>query len=153
MHVRKNNSRSAELTSFSMRKNEIRTSSRTVRKVSYVEGEESEEADEGKKKSQEEEIEEDDGDSIGKVLWHQPKGLAAEAQRNNRSIEPVLMSHLFDSEPNWNDMELLIKWKGQSHLHCQWKSIVELQNSMLFIYIVYYALIIVMMLYCLFFTH
>ncbi|TKY46708.1 CHROMATIN REMODELING 5 [Spatholobus suberectus] len=129
VHVRKNNSRSAAPTSFSMCNSEIRTSSRTVRKVSYVESEESEEADEGKKKkSQKEEIEEDDGDSIEKVLWHQPKGLAAEAQRNNRSTEPVLMSHLFDSEPNWNDMEFLIKWKGQSHLHCQWKSFVELQN-------------------------
>ncbi|XP_021894082.1 protein CHROMATIN REMODELING 5-like [Carica papaya] len=25
-------------------------------------------------------------------------------------------------------MEFLIKWKGQSHLHCQWKSFSELQN-------------------------
>ncbi|XP_061347775.1 protein CHROMATIN REMODELING 5-like [Gastrolobium bilobum] len=129
VHVRKNNGRSAAPTSFSMRNSEVRTSSRTVRKVSYVESEESEEADEGKKKkSQKEEIEEDDGDSIEKVLWHQPKGMAAEAQRNNRSTEPMLMSHLFDSEPDWNDMEFLIKWKGQSHLHCQWKSLVELQN-------------------------
>ena len=45
-----------------------------------------------------EEIEEDDGDSIEKVLWHQPKGMAEDAQRNNRSTEPVLLSHLFDSE-------------------------------------------------------
>lgn len=75
-----------------------------------------------------EEIEEDDGDSIEKVLWHQPKGMAAEAQRHNRSTEPILMSHLFDSVPDWDDMEFLIKWKSQSHLHCQWKSFVELQN-------------------------
>lgn len=33
-----------------MRNSEVRTSSRTVRKVSYVESEESEEVDEGKKK-------------------------------------------------------------------------------------------------------
>ncbi|KAK7304940.1 hypothetical protein VNO77_42834 [Canavalia gladiata] len=128
VQVHKNSSRSAATASFSMRNSEVRTSSRTVRKVSYVESEESEEADECKKKYQKEEIEEDDGDSIEKVLWHQPKGMAAEAQRNNRSTEPVLMSHLFDSIPNWNDMEFLIKWKGQSHLHCQWKSFVELQN-------------------------
>lgn len=25
-------------------------------------------------------------------------------------------------------MEFLIKWKGQSHLHCQWKPFSELQN-------------------------
>ncbi|XP_061342770.1 protein CHROMATIN REMODELING 5-like isoform X2 [Gastrolobium bilobum] len=129
VHVRKNNGRSSAATSFSMRNSEVRTSSRTVRKASYVESEESEEADEGKKKkSQREEIDEDDGDYIEKVLWHQPKGTAEDAQRNNRSTEPVLMSHLFDSEFDWNEMEFLIKWKGQSHLHCQWKSFTELQN-------------------------
>ncbi|RDY07150.1 Protein CHROMATIN REMODELING 5, partial [Mucuna pruriens] len=129
VHVRKNNGRSAAATGFSTRNSEVRTSSRTVRKVSYVESEESEEADEGKKKkSQKEEIEEDDGDSIEKVLWHQPKGMAEDAQRNNRSTEPVLLSHLFDSDFDWNEIEFLIKWKGQSHLHCQWKSFAELQN-------------------------
>ncbi|KAL2973168.1 hypothetical protein AAZX31_14G032700 [Glycine max] len=129
VHVRKNNGRSSAATGFSSRNSEIRTSSRTVRKVSYVESEESEEADEGKKKkSQKEEIEEDDGDSIEKVLWHQPKGMAEDAQRNNRSTEPVLLSHLFDSEIDWNEIEFLIKWKGQSHLHCLWKSFAELQN-------------------------
>jgi chromodomain-helicase-DNA-binding protein 1 len=75
-----------------------------------------------------EEIEEDDGDSIEKVLWHQLKGTAEDAQRNNRSTEPALTSHLFDSEFDWNEIEFLIKWKGQSHLHCQWKSFAELQN-------------------------
>ncbi|XP_054799875.1 protein CHROMATIN REMODELING 5 isoform X2 [Prosopis cineraria] len=129
-NARKNNVRSSAAASFSGRNSEVRTSSRTVRKkVSYVESEESEEADEGKKKkSQKEELEEEDGDSIEKVLWHQPKGMADEAQRNNRSTEPVLWSNLFDSEPDWNEMEFLIKWKGQSHLHCQWKSFAELQN-------------------------
>lgn len=116
-------------TSFSGRNNEVRTSNRSVRKVSYVESEESEEIDEVKrKKSQKEEMEEEDGDSIEKVLWHQPKGTAEEALQSNRSTEPVLWSHLFDSVPDWNDMEFLIKWKGQSHLHCQWKSFSELQN-------------------------
>jgi len=50
VHVRKNNGRSSSATGFSMRNSEVRTSSRTVRKVSYVESEESEEVDEGKKK-------------------------------------------------------------------------------------------------------
>lgn len=77
---------------------------------------------------QKEEIEEEDGDSIEKVLWHQPKGMAEEALRNNRSTEPLLLSHLLDTEQDWNEMEFLIKWKGQSHLHCQWKSFSELQN-------------------------
>ncbi|BAT80849.1 Protein CHROMATIN REMODELING 5 [Vigna angularis] len=129
VHARKNNGRSSSVTGLSMRNSEVRTSSRTVRKVSYVESEESEEVDEGKKKkSQKEEIDEEDSDSIEKVLWHQPKGTAEDAERNNRSTEPVLMSHLFDSEIDWNEMEFLIKWKGQSHLHCQWKSFAELQN-------------------------
>ncbi|PPS05497.1 hypothetical protein GOBAR_AA15131 [Gossypium barbadense] len=111
------------------RNSEVRTSSRSVRKVSYVESEESEEIEEvKKKKTLKDEAEEEDGDSIEKVLWHQPKGMADDAIRNSRSTEPVLLSHLFDSEPDWNEMEFLIKWKGQSHLHCQWKSFFELQN-------------------------
>ncbi|KAJ8560890.1 hypothetical protein K7X08_027080 [Anisodus acutangulus] len=116
--------------SVSDRNNELRTSSRrSARKVSYAESEESEEIDESKqKKSQKEEIEEEDGDSIEKVLWHQPKGMAEEARMNNKSADPMLLSHLYDSESDWNEMEFLIKWKGQSHLHCQWKSFVELQN-------------------------
>ncbi|XP_039028589.1 protein CHROMATIN REMODELING 5-like [Hibiscus syriacus] len=111
------------------RHNEIRTSSRSVKKVSYAESEESEEIDEGKKKKmRKDEAEEEDGDTIEKVLWHQPKGMVEDSIRNNRSTEPVLLSHLFDSEPDWNEMEFLIKWKGQSHLHCQWKSFSDLQN-------------------------
>ncbi|XP_071926260.1 protein CHROMATIN REMODELING 5-like isoform X1 [Coffea arabica] len=125
---RKNDGRSASVSS-SNRINELRSSSRSVRKVSYAESEESEEIDEGKKKKgQKEEFEDEDGDIIEKVLWHQPKGMAEEALRNNKSTEPVLLSHLFDSEPDWNQMEFLIKWKGQSHLHCQWKSFSDLQN-------------------------
>ncbi|XP_028060235.1 protein CHROMATIN REMODELING 5 isoform X2 [Camellia sinensis] len=116
-------------TSASGKNNEVRTSTRSVRKVSYAESEESEEVDEGKKKkSQKEEIEEEDADSIEKVLWHQPKGTAEDAMRDHKSTEPSLLTHLFDSEPDWNEMEFLIKWKGQSHLHCQWKSFSELQN-------------------------
>ncbi|CAL5353953.1 unnamed protein product [Camellia sinensis] len=116
-------------TSASGKNNEVRTSTRSVRKVSYAESEESEELDEGKKKkSQKEEIEEEDADSIEKVLWHQPKGTAEDAMRDHKSTEPSLLTHLFDSEPDWNEMEFLIKWKGQSHLHCQWKSFSELQN-------------------------
>ncbi|XP_048228059.1 protein CHROMATIN REMODELING 5 isoform X2 [Ricinus communis] len=128
-HIRKSNARSTISTNISGRNSEVRTSTRSVRKVSYVESEESEEIDEvKKKKSQKEEIEEEDGDSIERVLWHQPKGMAEDALRNNQSTEPVLLSHLFDSEPDWYEMEFLIKWKGQSHLHCQWKSFTELQN-------------------------
>ncbi|KAH9602190.1 hypothetical protein KSS87_018457 [Heliosperma pusillum] len=111
------------------RKNETRTSSRSTRKVSYVESDDGEEADEEKnKKAHKEDFEEEDADAIERVLWHQPRGMAEEAMRNNKSTEPVLLSHLFDTEPDWNEMEFLIKWKGQSHLHCQWKSLVELQN-------------------------
>ncbi|KAL3529982.1 hypothetical protein ACH5RR_009304 [Cinchona calisaya] len=125
---RKDDGRSASINGSS-RVSEVRSSSRSVRKVSYAESEDSEELDEGKKKkSQRDEFEEEDGDIIEKVLWHQPKGMAKEALRNNKSTEPMLLSHLFDSEPDWNEMEFLIKWKGQSHLHCQWKSFSDLQN-------------------------
>lgn len=49
-HLRKNSGRCSVTSGVSGRRNEVRTSSRSVRKVSYVESEESEEFDEGKKK-------------------------------------------------------------------------------------------------------
>ncbi|XP_041999408.1 protein CHROMATIN REMODELING 5-like isoform X1 [Salvia splendens] len=122
---RKNGGRSVAVNDSS-RRNELRTSGRSVRKISYVESDGSEDIDEIKKKNQKEE--EEDADAIEKVLWHQRRGTAEEALRNNKSTDPVLLSYLFDSELDWNDMEFLIKWKGQSHLHCQWKSFSELQN-------------------------
>lgn len=73
-------------------------------------------------------IEEEDCDAIEKVLWHQPKGMSGDAHTDKKLTVPVLLSQLFDSQPDWNEMEFLIKWKGQSHLHCQWKSLSDLQN-------------------------
>lgn len=114
------------------RNNEVRTSSRSIRKISYAESEESEDFDDGKaKKCQkvgQEDVEEDDGDSIEKVLWHQPIGTAEVALRNNKSTQPAVSSSWLDSEADWNRVEFFIKWKGQSYLHCQWKSFSDLQN-------------------------
>ncbi|THU70874.1 hypothetical protein C4D60_Mb08t29600 [Musa balbisiana] len=108
---------------------ELRTSGRLVKKVSYAESEESEDIDEDKSnKFQKEDAEEDDGDSIEKVLWHQPKGTAEDAMRDNRSTQPVVFSSISDSEPVWDDVEFYVKWKGQSYLHCEWKSFADLQN-------------------------
>ncbi|XP_068661626.1 protein CHROMATIN REMODELING 5-like isoform X2 [Aristolochia californica] len=126
---KKTGGRSMMSTNIIASNNEVRTSSRSVRKISYAESEESEDVEEGKtKKSQKEEAEEDDGDSIEKVLWHQPKGTAEEALRNHRPTEPTALSPMLDSEPDWSEVEFFIKWKGQSYLHCQWKSFSELQN-------------------------
>lgn len=128
-HARKKNAVRSSSVKFSNKASELRSSSRSVRKVSYAESDESEELEESKqKKSQKEEVEEEDSDIIEKVLWHQPKGMAEEALRNSMTSEPKLLSHLYDSEPDWNNIEFLIKWKGQSHLHCQWKPFSELQN-------------------------
>lgn len=119
----KNNERSTRQSS------EVRSSTRSVRKVSYVESEDSEEIDDGKnRKTQKDDIEEEDCDAIEKVLWHQPKGMSGDAHTDKKLTVPVLLSQLFDSQPDWNEMEFLIKWKGQSHLHCQWKSLSDLQN-------------------------
>lgn len=49
-HIRKSNARSSMSTITSGRNSEVRTSTRSVRKVSYVESDDSEELDEGKKK-------------------------------------------------------------------------------------------------------
>lgn len=54
--------------------------------------------------------------------------MGEDVHTNNKSTVPVLVSQLFDTEPDWNEMEFLIKWKGQSHLHCQWKTLSDLQN-------------------------
>lgn len=48
--LRKGNARSTLSTNITGQNNEVRTSTRSVRKVSYVESDESEEVDEGKKK-------------------------------------------------------------------------------------------------------
>lgn len=127
-HPRKDTGARPVLPKASGRINEVRTSTRSVRKVSYVESESEENDEDIKKKGHKDDMEEEDGDSIEKVLWHQPKGMAEEALRANKSTEPLLLNHLFDSEPDWNNTEFFIKWKGQSHLHCQWKSFSELQN-------------------------
>ncbi|KAK1295416.1 CHD3-type chromatin-remodeling factor PICKLE [Acorus calamus] len=108
---------------------EIRTSGRSVKKVSYVESEESEEIEGGKaNKSRKEDVEDEDGDYIEKVLWHQPKGTAEDAFRKNKSSQPVNCGPILDSEPDWRDVEFFIKWKGQSYLHCQWKCYTDLQS-------------------------
>lgn len=54
--------------------------------------------------------------------------MSGDAHTNKKLTVPVLLSQLFDTQPDWNEMEFLIKWKGQSHLHCQWKSLTDLQN-------------------------
>ncbi|XP_078441863.1 chromatin remodeling 5 [Wolffia australiana] len=117
---------------LSSRSGELRTSGRVVRKVSYVESEESEEVEEDKSqktlKVLQEDAEDDDGDSIERVLWHQPMGTAEDAIRNNISTQPAVISNVPVTEPDWTSIELFIKWKGQSHLHCEWKSYFELQN-------------------------
>ncbi|XP_010424364.1 PREDICTED: protein CHROMATIN REMODELING 5 [Camelina sativa] len=124
--LRQNNGRSTNNIGQS---SEVRSSTRSVRKVSYVESEDSEDMDDGRnRKNQKDDIEEEDPDVIEKVLWHQPKGMGEDAHTNNKSTVPVLVSQLFDTESDWNEMEFLIKWKGQSHLHCQWKTLSDLQN-------------------------
>lgn len=77
---------------------------------------------------QKEEPEEDDGETIERVLWHQPKGTAEEAIRNNRPTQPTVLSTFADSDLDWEEVEFYIKLKGQSYLHCQWKSYAELQT-------------------------
>jgi chromodomain-helicase-DNA-binding protein 1 len=75
-----------------------------------------------------EEPEEEDGETIEKVLWHQPKGVAEEAIRNHQSAQPTVVSLTSNFDQQWDELEFYIKWKGQSYLHCQWKTLSELQN-------------------------
>ncbi|RCV14364.1 hypothetical protein SETIT_2G419600v2 [Setaria italica] len=110
--------------------NELRTSGRrrTVKKISYAESEESDDSEEKSTKQQKEEPEEEDGETIERVLWHQPKGVAEEAMRNDQSAQPTVSSLPSDFNQQWDELEFYIKWKGQSYLHCQWKTLSELQS-------------------------
>ncbi|MCL7044937.1 hypothetical protein MKW94_000716, partial [Papaver nudicaule] len=124
-----NGGRSTVSANVTCQNGEVRSSNRSTRKVSYAESEESEEIDgNAKTAGQKEDIEEEDSDYIERVLWHQPKGMAEDALKSNKSTQPSVLSHLLDSEPDWNETEFFIKWKGQSYLHCQWKSFSDLQN-------------------------
>ena len=80
------------------------------------------------KRTLQDDADEDDSDSIERVLWHQPKGAAEAAIRNNKSALPSVLSTMSDSELEWDNVEFYVKWKGQSYLHCQWKSFSDLQN-------------------------
>jgi chromodomain-helicase-DNA-binding protein 1 len=73
-------------------------------------------------------LEEEDGETIERVLWHQQKGVAEEAMRNDQLTQPTVVSMTLDFDQQWNDVEFYIKWKGQSYLHCQWKTLSELQS-------------------------
>ncbi|KAF8679029.1 hypothetical protein HU200_045782 [Digitaria exilis] len=113
--------------------NELRTSGRrrTIKKISYAESEESDDSEEKSAKQQKlmkEEPEEEDGETIERVLWHQPKGVAEEAIRNDQSAQPTVLSLPSDFDQHWDELEFYIKWKGQSYLHCQWKTLSELQS-------------------------
>ncbi|PHT65739.1 hypothetical protein T459_30164 [Capsicum annuum] len=49
---------------------------------------------------------------LRKFCGIKPKGMTEEARRNNKSTDPMLLSHLYGSVPDWNEMEFIIKWKG-----------------------------------------
>uniref|UniRef100_A0A0D9X2H3 Protein CHROMATIN REMODELING 5 n=1 Tax=Leersia perrieri TaxID=77586 RepID=A0A0D9X2H3_9ORYZ len=112
---------------------EVRTSGRrrTARNISYAESEESDDSEEKLAKQQKvlkEDPEEEEGETIERILWHQPKGVAEEALRNGQSTQPTVVSFTTDVDQSWDDVEFYIKWKGQSFLHCQWKTLSDLQN-------------------------
>ncbi|GLJ30893.1 hypothetical protein SUGI_0614590 [Cryptomeria japonica] len=115
-----------------IRSNELRTSTRSVRKISYAESEESadEEEERAKKrvKISVEDVEEDDADAIERVLWHQPKGMIQAAVEEEGQPDPVVFTTSRDEDLDWNETVFLIKWKGQSYLHCQWQTLADLQH-------------------------
>jgi hypothetical protein len=73
-------------------------------------------------------IEEEDGDTIERVLWHQPKGIADEEAEEGRHAEPFVLDTDPHAELNWDEQEFYIKWKGQSYLHCQWQLLSDLSQ-------------------------
>ena len=75
-----------------------------------------------------EEAEEDDADAIERVLWHQHRGMDQSRPAEKEQPELVVLNMPMDGELDWSEMEFLIKWKGQSYMHCQWQSLSELQH-------------------------
>ncbi|VAH27010.1 unnamed protein product [Triticum turgidum subsp. durum] len=112
--------------------NESRTSGRrrTQRNISYAESDsdDSEEKSTKQQKLLKEDQDEEDGETIERVIWYQPKGVAEDALRNGQSTQPTVMSMPLDFDQQWDDVEFYIKWKGQSYLHCQWKTLSELRS-------------------------
>lgn len=112
--------------------NESRTSGRrrTQRNISYAESDsdDSEEKLTKQQKLLKEDQDEEDGETIERVIWYQPKGVAEDALRNGQSTQPTVMSMPSDFDQQWDDVEFYIKWKGQSYLHCQWKTLSELRS-------------------------
>ncbi|VAH42793.1 unnamed protein product [Triticum turgidum subsp. durum] len=112
--------------------NESRTSGRrrTQRNISYAESDsdDSEEKSTKQQKLLKEDQDEEDGETIERVIWYQPKGVAEDALRNGQSTQPTVMSMPSDFDQQWDDVEFYIKWKGQSYLHCQWKTLSELRS-------------------------
>ncbi|ONK67510.1 uncharacterized protein A4U43_C05F790 [Asparagus officinalis] len=129
---KKGGAKSTGAMNINSRGGELRSSGRTVRKVSYVESEESEKEDEERstkaQKLVQDDADENDIDTIERVLWYQPEGMAEDAIKNNKSAQPSVLSTIPGPEPEWDNVEFYIKWKGQSYLHCQWKSLSDLQN-------------------------
>ncbi|CAK9238133.1 unnamed protein product [Sphagnum jensenii] len=110
-----------------------RTSGRALPRKSYAEVEESEDEDEKQAKKRakvaaDADIEEEDGDTIERVLWHQPKGIADEEAEEGRHAEPFVLDTDPHAELNWDEQEFYIKWKGQSYLHCQWQLLSDLSQ-------------------------
>lgn len=113
--------------------NESRTSGRrrTQKNISYAESEDSDDSEEKSTKQQKllkEDQDEEDGETIERIIWYQPKGIAEDALRNDQSTQPTVMSMASDFDEHWDDVEFYIKWKGQSYLHCQWKTLSELRS-------------------------
>ncbi|CAM9002831.1 unnamed protein product [Rhodiola kirilowii] len=113
-------------------------------------GDGSDEDDRGRKtKLQKEEVDEDDGDSIERVLWHQPRGMAEEALRNNRPADPIEVNDVSKemdldlikqysqveriiadriSKEGSGDVtiEYMVKWQGLSYADATWEKDVDI---------------------------
>ncbi|KAG4402808.1 hypothetical protein GLYMA_02G281000v4 [Glycine max] len=143
VHVRKNNGRSSAATGFSSRNSEVRTSSRTVRKVSYVESEESEEADEAKKKKSQK------LSGFKKVLNYTKKimediryrrtisreeievndvskEMDLDIIKQNSQVERIIADRISNDNSGNVIPEYLVKWQGLSYAEATWEKDIDI---------------------------
>ncbi|KAJ7189805.1 hypothetical protein O6H91_Y529900 [Diphasiastrum complanatum] len=112
---------------------ETRMSRRQVPRKSYAEADDSDDQDDEKRakkraKATIDEVDEEDGDTIERVLWHQPRGIAEAELEEGRQAEPFILDTDPHKEIDWDEQEFYIKFKGQSYLHCEWHLLSDLSQ-------------------------
>ncbi|CAA3031734.1 CHROMATIN REMODELING 5 isoform X1 [Olea europaea subsp. europaea] len=114
-HVYRKNVGWSASVNVSRRNNELRTSGRSVRKVSYVESDESEDLDEGKKKK-----------NLKIEVSDVSKEMDLDIIKQNSKVERIIADRL--KKDGLGDVvpEYLVKWQGHSYAEATWERDIDI---------------------------